>query len=106
MPFGVHLIYTIIRHSVKKLAQSDDWFQSYGQNTVILGQFFKMAPKWQCFGHNFVTDHLIELIFSLNILQLCILNARQKASNLKDFHFLVLNSKNVIFKIKKGIGKH
>ena len=97
MLFGVHLIYTIIRHSVKKLAQSDDWFQSYGQNTVILGQFFKMAPKWQCFGHNFGTNHLIELIFSLNILQLCILNARQMASNLKDFNFLVLNSKNGIF---------
>ena len=75
MPVGVHLIYTIIRNSVKKLAQLDDWFQSYGQNTVILGHFFKMAPKLQCFGHNFATHNLIELIFSLNILQLCILNA-------------------------------
>ena len=45
MPFDMHLIYTIIRHSVKKLAQSDDWFQSYGQNTFIFGLFLKMAPK-------------------------------------------------------------
>ena len=45
MPFDVHLIYTILRHSVKKLAPSDYQFQSYGHNTVILEPFLKIAQK-------------------------------------------------------------
>ena len=68
----------------------------------MIGLFLKMAPKLQYYGYNSGTDNLIELIFSLNVLELCILNAHQMASNLKDFNVLVLNSKNGILTLKRG----
>ena len=50
---GVVVVHIIIRHVVKKSGQLDDWIKSYGQNIIILEQFFKMATKWQSFGNNF-----------------------------------------------------
>ena len=61
--FGVVQTVTIIRYSVKKLAQLDDSFPSYSIKAVILGPFLKMVPKWW-----FFTITPIQLIFSLNIL--------------------------------------
>ena len=40
---GTYIKDTILRYSVKKLVQSDNWFLRYGQKTIILGLFFKMA---------------------------------------------------------------
>ena len=52
----------ILRPMVKKLAQLDLPFSSYGQITVKFCHFQENGPNWQLFGHNSKTVSPIELI--------------------------------------------
>ena len=54
----------ILRTMVKTPAQTKGRLKSYGQKTVQIGPFLKMALFGQFFGHNFLTVLWFELGFS------------------------------------------